>query len=237
VTGRRRAKAPGAESGSALEDRWTREAVRLHRRYQQEIVERLGLCPWAERARLDGRVRECVLLETGEPALAASLSAIETFAGNLGVQVVFLIFPRLHAGARDFDAFAARVQRADAERHEIGRVPFVLAAFHPDAAPDTSDPEKLIPFLRRTPDPTLQLVRASVVDAVRRGSQGTQFVDVESLDATIAGVGRAPLRERIARSNLATVERVGVDVLEKHLDDIRRDRQATYASLTAALDT
>jgi hypothetical protein len=237
VTGRPRTKVPGTSPSPALEDRWTREAVRLHGRYQREIVERFGLCPWAERARLDGRVRESVLLETGDAALAASLSVIETFADDLAADVVFLIFPRLGAAARDFDAFAARLRCADAQRHEIGRVPFVLAAFHPEAAPDTNDPERLIPFLRRTPDPTLQLVRASIVDAVRRGSQGTQFVDVGSLDAIVAGGGPVPLRERIARSNLATVKRFGVEVLEKHLEDIRRDRQATYASLMGARET
>src|SRR5262249_32562635 len=36
------------------------EAVRVYRRYQIEIVEALNLCPWAERARLEGRVREVV---------------------------------------------------------------------------------------------------------------------------------------------------------------------------------
>ena len=39
------------------------EALRVYRRYQREVVEALNLCPWAERARLEGRVTERVLLQ------------------------------------------------------------------------------------------------------------------------------------------------------------------------------
>jgi hypothetical protein len=40
-----------------------------------------------------------------------------------------------------------------------------------------------------------------------------------------------PLRERIARANLATVKRVGKDTLEAALRDILRDRDETEARL------
>jgi hypothetical protein len=212
------------------DDPWTNEAIRLHRRYQQ-LVERLGFCPWAERARRDGRVRERVLLHGHDALVAECLTAIDELAVDAGSDVAFIIFPHFRAGPVAFDAFRARVQKADAERREVGSVPFVLAGFHPDALPDASDPERLIPFLRRSPDPTLQLLRASVVDAVRHGSQGTQFVDGASLDSIAAGGAPAPLRERIARANLATAERIGIDVLCQELDEIRRDRDATYAAL------
>jgi hypothetical protein len=37
---------------------WTREATRLFRRYEREIVQAYNLCPWAEPARRAGKVRE-----------------------------------------------------------------------------------------------------------------------------------------------------------------------------------
>jgi hypothetical protein len=216
------------------EREWMREAVRLHRRYQNEIVDAFGLCPWADRATQDGRVRERVLLQTDATSMAASLSVIDEWMSDGGADVGFLIYPRLTLGRQGFHEFAARLRDADGPRHELGSVPFVFAAFHPDAAPETSDAERLIPFLRRTPDPTLQLLRASTLDGIRSGAaQGTQFLDMASLGAVMSGTAQAPLRERIARANLDTATRVGIHVMRERLDDIRRDRDETYRALAA----
>jgi hypothetical protein len=216
------------------EDPWTREAVRLHRRYQTEIVEAYRLCPWAERATLDGRVREAVILQADGELLEPSLAAIDTWTDDPAVDVAFAIYPRLALDRQAFHDFAARVRDADTPRHELGAVPFVFAAFHPEADPDTGDPERLIPFLRRTPDPTLQFLRASALDGIRSGAaQGTQFLDIASLEAVLSGTAQPPLRERIARANLATAERCGIGALQRHLDDIRRDRDETYRVLAA----
>ncbi len=210
---------------------WVREALRLHRRYQTEIVEACGLCPWAEQARVAHRVRERVVLES-EGALEASLHALADLAADARVEVGFLVYPRLAVSRAGLEDFAATLRTADSARYALGKVPFVLAAFHPDAEPDTSDPERLIPFLRRTPDPTLQLVRASVLDAVRSlSSQGTQFVSLAAFESLQSGHVPVPLRERIARTNLATVSRMGVGAMRAALDDIRRDRDETYARL------
>jgi hypothetical protein len=217
-----------------LEDQWTREAVRLHRRYQSEIVEAYRLCPWAERATQDGRVREAVILQDGDDTVEPSLAAIDSWMLDPTVDVAFAIYPRLPLGRQRFHDFAARVRDADTARHELGCVPFVFAAFHPEADPDTGDPERLIPFLRRTPDPTLQFLRATALDDIRTGAaQGTQFLDIASLDAVLSGTAQPPLRERIARANLATAERCGIGALRRRLDDIRRDRDETYAALAA----
>jgi hypothetical protein len=230
-------QAPGAapeDSGAAA---WVREALRVHRRYQIEVVEACGLCPWAESARLGGKVHERVVLQADVADVGASLAAIDELAANPEAEVGFLVYPQLSIDRARFEAFASRVRDADGARHELGRVPFVFAVFHPEAEADTGDPERLIPFLRRTPDPTFQLVRASVLDAVRSlSSQGTQFVNVASFEAMQALHGgqqavQVPLRERIARTNLATVKRMGVQAVRDLLDDIRRDRDESYARL------
>jgi hypothetical protein len=210
------------------------EAARLHRRYLVEIVEELGLCPWARRARLDGRLRQHVsLAREADAALAETTEAVERVAADEGIDVAFVIFPSLEVSRRAFDDVTARVIEAEAARHPLGAVPFMIAAFHPDAPPDTKSAERLIPFLRRTPDPCLQLVRARVLDSVReRTPQGTQLVDIRHFDLDSA-VEEVPLRERIARQNLDTARRVGLPELARRLEDIRADRDRTYAALRA----
>jgi hypothetical protein len=221
----------------ALEDDWTREALRLHRRYQTEIVDAFGLCPWADRAAREGRVRERVSLQNDDTNMAPSLAALDAWMVDLGVDVAFLIYPRLRVSRTGFHDFTARLRDADTPRHPLGRVPFVMAAFHPDATADTSDPERLIPFLRRTPDPTLQVLRSTVLDGIRNGaSQGTQFFNMASLDAAFSGHSQPPLRERIAKTNLATSKRVGLEVIKGCLDDIRRDREETYRAFAARVE-
>jgi hypothetical protein len=211
------------------DDALRREAIRLYRRYQTEIVESLKLCPWAERARLDGRVREEVVLATEldpEPALAA----IDALARDERIEIGLLLFPKLRTGLEAFERFVSELVTKDADRRELGTAPFALAAFHPDARADLSDPERAIPFLRRTPDPTIQLVRYEALESVRRGfNEGTQFIDVRvlmTLDWTRDDT--LPLRERIARANLRTVTKLGVEAIEQRYADIFRDRELSY---------
>jgi hypothetical protein len=76
-------------------------------------------------------------------------------------------------------------------------------------------------------------VRSSVLERVRAGTpQGTQFVDVRNLDVNVEYA--VPLRERIARVNLATAERIGVAELKRRMDAIVGDRDATYEGLAEA---
>ncbi len=216
----------------------TLEALRLYRRYAVEIVEAFTLCPWAERARRDGQVTERVLCQLGQDTVPA-LSCVTELAKSPRIEVGLLIFPRLALDALTFEHFTAKLRDEDAERHELGAIPFAMAAFHPDADADLSDAERLIPFLRRTPDPTIQLVRRSVLDRVRgKSPQGTSFADLAALEALEAEAldaagDEATLRERIARKNHETVRAAGIAALEARLDDIRRDRAASYARLGA----
>ena len=239
--------ADGAANGAAdgattdvppMAARWVAEAERLYRRYQLEIVEGVGLCPWAARARTDDVFRARVLLGADAP-VEATLEAIDALAKDPGAEVAVLIYPRLALGRAAFERFVARVRDADVPRYPIGRVPFVFAAFHPDAEPDASGAERLIPFLRRTPDPTIQLLRSDVLDRVRSGTpQGTQFVDQVTFDfnAPLQGHVPLPLRERIARANLATVDGMGITEMTRRLDAIAQDRERTYRELESAKD-
>lgn len=208
------------------------EAVRLYRRYQEEIVEALNLCPWAERARLDHRVREAVV-EWPEGDLSPLLRTVDEMARDPSVDIGLLLFPTARVGRSEFERFVSRVVDEDARGRELGSAPFAMAAFHPDSEADLGDAERLISFLRKTPDPTIQLVRCEALDRVRDGfSDGTSFVDISILSTLDRNREETlPLRERIARANLRTVRRLGVDQVQGLLDRIMRDRDQSYAKL------
>jgi hypothetical protein len=222
-------------TGSDPAGSWKREATRLHQRYLLEVVEACGLCPWALGARLAYRIRVAVLLDEEEDALIApSIAVIDSWAADPSAEVGFLIYPRLPLGRVDFDRFTARLRSADTDRHSLGDAPFAAAAFHPHAEPDVDHPERLVPFLRRTPDPCIQIVRtASLARVRRRTPEGTTFVDMAHFDASLREDQPPPLREQIARANLETVRRMGLEEVRGRLDAIRRDRDATYGALLA----
>jgi hypothetical protein len=192
------------------------EAVRLNTRYVNEVVLGWGLCPWAERAFSGGQVRQKALLDE-TPDSQAVLSFVDEI-DVAGIAIGLLIFPRATLPAPAFDAFAERVRRADHARRPGGTneppaPPFLIAAFHPAAGVTQtfSTPPQLVSFLRRTPDPTLQLVRTSVL--------------------TRATAGGRDLSGEVTRQNFETVGARGVVGLEAVLGDIRRDRDESYARL------
>lgn len=216
----------------------TRQALRIHLRYAREAVEALDLCPWAAAARTEGRVDYRVILGA-EPQLSAALDVISEVASREDIDVGLVIFPELPLLRLPFSHFVAEVRAADAARWPLGKAPLAMADFHPDASADTSAPERLVPFVRSAPDPTIQLVRRSALEAVRMTEdQGTSFVD--PLRTPLAALLEAkapapPLALRVARNNLKTVQRLGVAQVEAIFQDILRDRDASYAALGYAV--
>lgn len=206
------------------------QALRLYERYQREFVEALGICPWAERARREGRVRPRVVLDA-DADVERTVAAVRAFGEDTSIEIGLLIFPRLALARVPFEQFVGRVRERDAED---GPITMALAAFHPEAPADVTEPGRLVPFLRRTPDPTIQVVRLAVLDRVRRhGNHGTGFVDPSMLDPArlLEEPAPLPLHERLAETNLERVRELGVEHVKAVLDDIQRDRDASYARL------
>lgn len=210
------------------------EARRLFLRYAEEVVEALGLCPWAREARLAGRVRIEVRADADVEHTSAAVEAIER---DEAVDVGILIFPALALDRVAFRHFAAEVRERYAATATADDARMALADFHPSAEADLASPERLVSFLRRSPDPLLQLVRERVLASVRKASDvGTRFLDPDAL--TLAAVNGAapvePVSERIARANLRTVERLGVADVRARIEAIHTDRDRTYAALGLA---
>jgi len=209
------------------------EALRVYRRYMVEVVEGFTLCPWAAPARRGGHVVEHVILAENQANPEQSLALLGSLADQLRTEIALFIYPDLELDRLAFESFVRTLRERDAARHEVGTIPFAMAAFHPNARADLNEPERLIPFLRRTPDPTIQVVRVSALDRVRGSSQeGTQFFDLANL-GTLPLPQKEPisLRQRIAQANLDTALEVGVDTLEALFQDIRRDRDESYARI------
>jgi hypothetical protein len=184
---------------------WTRRYV--------EIIERFDLCPWAAPARARGEVS---IVACEESELEA---ALEQFHADPAAVVALCVLP-------NFDGDGTQLRRLRARMYERPIASHVaMADFHPDAVLDTGSAARLVPFLRRSPDPMIQAVRHSTLANLRRGST---LVSPEVQAAILAGREVAAVRDvgdQVADANLATVQRDGV-ALAAALDELITQRRA-----------
>jgi len=176
------------------------EALARNDRYLREFVEALELCPFARRCRESGRLARRVL-RGGRPgeATASAVRELEATAEEQ-VEVALLIYPELEGGVRALEDLRDEVRRSLRLFHCV--------AFHPELPMDLSDENRAVSFLRRSPDPTLQLVRIATLERVRSGRPaGSVYVDPSKLRADELRSLEAPLSvsEQIARANLRTL--------------------------------
>src|SRR5262249_44602899 len=141
-------------SAESIDQALERECRRVNRRYAIEIVEALGFCPFAEPCRTANRTSEVVMLERGVD-VTRSLREAEKIARETRIEVAFLLWPRVYVDRLTFSRFVETL-RAEHQRRS-GQLVMAMEGFHPHAEADMSNPERLVPFLRRTPDPTIQL--------------------------------------------------------------------------------
>ncbi|HTO95583.1 MAG TPA: DUF1415 family protein [Myxococcales bacterium] len=201
------------------------EALARNDRYLREFVEGLRMCPYARVCREGGKLLRRVL-RSREQALPA-IAGLEALPKE-SVEVALFIFPGEpatgEASARAFQSFCAGVRDQMFARHR-GEPPFYAVAFHPALPRDLSDANRAVQLVRRSPDPTLQLVRASVLRSVRgHDDGGSRYVDTSklTLEQAMALVSPLTLAERIAQANLNTLQRMGPDEVEALLASFRR---------------
>jgi hypothetical protein len=215
--------------------RLVHEVQRVHTRYHCEVVEAFALCPWAKEARSGGRVHMNVTFMTRADPHAA-LAAIDQSMSDPAIEIGMLIFPRLALDRLAFAHFVADVRALDEARSGRGEQRVALADFHPNAPADVTTPERLVPFLRRAPDPMIQSVRTGTLERVRgEETHGTRFVDLAAIDlmslATADQTTPSSLAARVAQHNARSVERIGIAKLKAVIDDILADRNSSYRAL------
>src|SRR5260221_2039624 len=205
----------------------TELALSRNDRYLREFVEAIHLCPYARHCRESGKLHRRVLFSQDPEEVLAEIRAVEALPAD-SVEVALLIFPDAPArgldSAREFEAFAADLRNRMLAAHE-GNPPFYCVAFHPDLPRDLLDAHRAVQFIRRSPDPTVQLVRASVLKGVRGSNDGgTRIVDVSklSLEELMAISSPLSLADRIAEANLETLGREDPDRIEGLLDSLAR---------------
>jgi hypothetical protein len=194
------------------------EVRRILERYLVEVVERYALCPWARATRQHGELAVGILW--GTPSLDAWIAEAERLLAADATRVAMVIAPELAIAREAFSALRDRV---------AARIPSAgVAEFHPIAALDRTTPARLVPFLRRSPDPLLQLVPLAQLDAVRAVPPAPALADQVAMLGGHAAPPRPALATRIAADNHATVARAHA-AISAALDAIADDRAAAYA--------
>lgn len=225
------------ESTHSHDDALIEAARAVYGRYQREVVEGFNFCPYAKQARDEGAVRVEVCLDR-EPSHERTLEIADALAEDRQIEIGLVLFPRVFLRRLEWQRFVGEVHDLDAKTPRPMAKQFAAAAFHPEAAPDTGSPSRLVSFIRRTPDPSIQFVRISVLARMRaRDPKETTYVAPDELDAFVKKLAegpsesRLPLHERIARANLDTVRTQGVAHVQAIMDDILRERDERYRAL------
>jgi len=193
------------------------EVLRVLHRYLVEIVERHALCPWARAAREGGEL--AIEIVWGAPTFEAWVAAAEELLARPATRVAMVVAPELAIAPAELRAVRDRV---------AARLPAAgIADFHPAAPLDLATPARLVPFLRRAPDPLLQLVPLALLDAVRAAPP---IADRARQAQLLGGLALPPARDvaaRIAADNHATASAAHAEIAAT-LDDIARDRRNSY---------
>lgn len=194
-----------------------REVRRILDRYLVEIVETYDLCPWAKTSRTGGELAVEILW--GTPTLAMWVAAANRALAP-SIKVAMLVAPELRITRSELHDVRDQVAR------EVGTLG--IAEFHPDATYDGKTPARLVPFLRRSPDPLLQCVPLTLLDQVRgppltveRSAQIAMLVKQGGIHAV-----KPDIASRIASANHA---RVAQHEVEAKLAAIDVDRADSYA--------
>ncbi|MFW2387448.1 MAG: hypothetical protein ACN4G0_03875 [Polyangiales bacterium] len=197
-----------------------REALRLHERYQRELIERFSVCPWAKPSRMAGRTRaHVVTTKTG--SAQELLPLLSTWADESSLEVGFVIVPRFDGNADSFSDWAESIVEPHADV-------FLSAPFYPSV----SDSAGSIQFLRQTPDPTVQLVRRSRLEEIRV-QDPPHYRDIFEIDMNDLAkeAEKQPVAASVVAHNERMLEREGRAGIQAIFEDIRKDREQTYAKL------
>ncbi|MFT3694485.1 MAG: hypothetical protein QM831_15160 [Kofleriaceae bacterium] len=193
------------------------QARRILDRYLVEIVEHYELCPWAKMSRTGGELY--VEFLWGTPSEIDWQAAAARAFVDPKIRVAMLVAPELQIDRVSFHDTRDRLAKAAST---LG-----VAEFHPDAPYDAKTPARLVPFLRRSPDPLLQCVPLALLDQVRgppltveRSEQIALLVKQHGIQAV-----KPPLADRIAQQNHARVTR---EDFEQRIAAIMADRATAY---------
>lgn len=202
------------------------EVRRLLDRYLVEVVEEFALCPWARPARTGGELAVDVLW--GQPALEDWVESAKRLLARKETRVAMVLAPELAAAPRELRDIRNAVSSCV---DGVG-----IADFHPDAGMDALTPARLVPALRRSPDPLLQLVPLSLLDSVRATKSVIDREDVIKIIAGTMPPPRGDVGDKIAADNHARVV-ADTDKFVARIAAIAEDRRQSYARVGIEIST
>jgi hypothetical protein len=204
-----------------------REARRIYFRYAIEVVEEFTFCPWARSAREADRVR-CTIVLGQRPTLEGLLAEVLAADACTEIDVTLLVMPECALSRVELRHLTSALHTRYEATAGRGKTAHAIADFHPTAQLDQTSPERLVPFIRKSPDPTLQLIKHAALDAARRGAQeGTRAATLEMM--LKGAIKDEPPHARVASANFRTLDRLGPQPILAVLEDIARDRAESYA--------
>jgi len=218
------------------------EVHRIHTRYLEEVVEGLGLCPFARHSREQGRVhRPLFRVDTDTPSAATVAEGIaDCTRAHDDAEIVLATFVDPLGRFDEPAAFEAFVTRVRELYGGLDAPMYFMVAFHPrlDETIDERRPltkDTLVPLIRRTPDPVIQCVNAEVLEKARANAQQAahrKLLEMHGDDPVLrAMIERSvqtdsELSADIARTNFETCGTGdGRDELERRLAAILAERR------------
>lgn len=203
------------------------EVRRLLDRYLVEVVEAYNLCPWARSARSGGEISVAIVWGT-RPTIDAWLAAATELLALPSTRVAMVLAPEL--------ALSPAELRADREQVARRAPAAGVADFHPDAELDTATPARLVPFVRRSPDPLLQFVPLAILASVRSQTGPASLSEQAQALGGLAYTGQQDIGDRIAVTNHERVLHDGAE-MSRLLDDIAADRRRSYPLVGITIST
>lgn len=172
----------------------------VHERYQVEVVEGLGLCPFARRSRELGRVHRPTYIAVDDQDCVEPRKVAEDLAAliraHADTEIVLLTFPVPPAHPwRDPARFEAFLKALRPIWDALAPSEFFMVAFHPELRPPADRPlnrDSLVSLLRRSPDPVIQCVNATILEDVRAQAQASarerMLRELEAKDPALAAL-------------------------------------------------
>ena len=246
---RERFSGPRTAQGSPRSAPSAEVVHRIHDRYLLEVVEALGLCPFARRCREQGRVHRPLwwVDSSHDPeAKACARNLAERLERSPDAEIVLMSFVDLIDRFAEPDALDAFVAELRSAYEALDAPHFFMVGFHPlsgrEIQADASRPltkDSLVPLIRRSPDPVIQCVRGDILQQVRAQAQRLAhqrlIESVGDRDPVLKALiersvqADSELSADIARHNFAAVgQDEGRRALEDTIASIRADRDRSY---------
>ncbi len=163
-------------------------ALERNDRYLVEFIEHLSLCPFARSCREAGKLQREVVLDEAPlaQAVAERIRAVPLEPSG-DVEIGLFLFPKVTLEAGPWERFVSEV-RGVLDQARQGPMTGFVVAFHPKMTMSFDTPDKAVAFMRRSPDPTIQLVSAKALERVGDAAGGSEALSRRIAEAGLRAV-------------------------------------------------